>query len=63
MQIESAGTDLLTKTGTLEAQRSGIEDVDLAQAALSLKLQEVSYQAALSVTSKVLQHTLMDFLR
>ncbi|MCI4658693.1 flagellar hook-associated protein FlgL [Cryobacterium zhongshanensis] len=63
VQIESAGTDLLTKTGTLEAQRSGIEDVDLAQAALSLKLQDVSYQAALSVTSKVLQHTLMDFLR
>ncbi|MEB0201438.1 MULTISPECIES: flagellar hook-associated protein FlgL [unclassified Cryobacterium] len=62
-QIESAGAGLVTKAGTLEAQRSGIEDVDLAQAALDLKLQEVSYQAALSVTAKVLQHTLMDFLQ
>ena len=62
-QIESAGAGLVAKAGTLEAQRSGIEDVDLAQAALDLKLQEVSYQAALSVTAKVLQHTLMDFLQ
>ena len=62
-QIESAGAGLVSKAGTLEAQRSGIEDVDLAQAALDLKLQEVSYQAALSVTAKVLQHTLMDFLQ
>jgi flagellar hook-associated protein 3 FlgL len=62
-RIESAGAGLVTQAGTLEAQRSGIEDVDLAQAALDLKLQEVSYQAALSVTAKVLQHTLMDFLQ
>ena len=62
-RIETAAAALVTQTGTLEAQRSGIEDVDLAQAALDLKLQEVSYQAALSVTAKVLQHTLMDFLQ
>ena len=62
-QIESAGAGLVTKAGTLEAQRSGLEDADLGQAVLDLKLQEVSYQAALSVTAKVLQHTLMDFLR
>lgn len=62
-QMKGAGADLVKQAGTLEAQRSGIEDADLGQAVLDLKLQEVSYQAALSVTAKVLQHTLMDFLQ
>ena len=30
---------------------------------LELKLQEVTYQSALAVTARVLQPTLMDFLR
>jgi flagellar hook-associated protein 3 FlgL len=49
--------------GSLEAQRSGLEDLDLGQAVLDLKLQEVNYQAALAVTARVLPSTLMDFLR
>lgn len=48
---------------SLEARRSGIEDLDTAQVILDLKLQEVSYQAALAVTARALQPTLMDFLR
>lgn len=55
------GNDLMTTS--LEAQRSRIEDGDLGQAILDLKLQDVSYQAALAVTAKVLPNTLMDFLR
>jgi flagellar hook-associated protein 3 FlgL len=47
----------------LENQRSSIEDLDLAKAILDVKTQELAYQAALSVTAKVLQPTLMDFLR
>ena len=47
----------------LESQRSGIEDLDLGRAILDLKAQELAYQASLSVTGKVLQTTLMDFLR
>ena len=47
----------------LEAQRSGVEDLDLGRAILDLKTQELAYQASLSVTAKVLQRTLMDFLR
>jgi flagellar hook-associated protein 3 FlgL len=50
-------------SGLLEAQRSGIEDADIGQVILDLKLQEVNYRAALAVTAKVLQPTLMDFLR
>ena len=62
-QIQKAGEALVQHTGNLEAQRAGIEDVDLGQAILDLKLQEVTYQAALSVTARVLQPTLMNFLR
>jgi flagellar hook-associated protein 3 FlgL len=53
----------LQQTIALETQRSGIEDLDLAKAVLDLQMQEVSYQSALAVTARVLQPTLMDFLR
>ncbi|WP_434614107.1 flagellar hook-associated protein FlgL [Arthrobacter sp. A5] len=49
--------------GTLEATRSGIEDLDLGKAILDLQLQATNYQAALAVTAKVLPMSLMDFLR
>ncbi|MDJ0378154.1 flagellar hook-associated protein FlgL [Cryobacterium sp. PH31-L1] len=62
VQMERAQSTLLQKTGTLDAQRSGIEDADLGQVIIDLKLQEVTYQAALAVTARVLQPTLMDFL-
>jgi flagellar hook-associated protein 3 FlgL len=42
---------------------SRVEDTDLAEAILSLKSDEASYQAALGVTARVIQPTLMDFLR
>ncbi|MCC3283174.1 flagellar hook-associated protein FlgL [Arthrobacter caoxuetaonis] len=48
---------------SLETRRSGIEDLDTAQVILDLKLQELAYQSSLAVTAKVLQPTLMDFLR
>ena len=62
VQLERAQSTLLDKAGALEARRSGIEDADLGQVILDLKLQEVTYQAALAVTARVLQPTLMDFL-
>lgn len=46
-------------TGTL----SGVEDIDLPKAILTLQAQEVTHQAALSAAAKVLSPTLMDFLR
>jgi flagellar hook-associated protein 3 FlgL len=48
---------------TLKTQRSDIEDVDLAQAIMEMQLQETAYQAALAATAKVIQPSLMDFLR
>jgi flagellar hook-associated protein 3 FlgL len=62
-RVERAQESLLAQKGSLEAQRSGIEDIDLGQIILDLKTQEVSYQSALAVTARVLQPTLMDFLR
>jgi flagellar hook-associated protein 3 FlgL len=48
---------------TLKQSLSQVEDVDLAQVTLELKLQEVAYQAALSTTARVIQPSLVDFLR
>ena len=53
----------MKESGSLEARRSGIEDLDLAKVVLDMKVQEVAYQSALAVTARVLQPTLMDFLR
>ena len=47
----------------LESQRSGIEDVDTANAIMELQMQNNAYQASLAVTSKTLQTSLMDFLK
>ena len=48
---------------TLGESRSRIEDTDLAKAMVDLKLQEVAYQAALGATARVMQPSLMDFMR
>lgn len=48
---------------TLASQLSEVENIDLAQVTIDLKMQEVAYQAALGATSRVLQPSLMDFLR
>lgn len=62
-QIQKAEEANLDQSVSLEAQRSQVEEVDLGQIILELKTQEVSYQSALAVTARVLQPTLMDFLR
>ncbi|MCB2411961.1 flagellar hook-associated protein FlgL [Demequina sp. TTPB684] len=51
---------------TLQDVTSSIDDVegiDLAETIMELKMQEVAYQGALGATARVLQPTLMDFLR
>lgn len=63
LQVSRAKDANVSATGTLEAQRSSVEDVDLSQMAITLKQQETTYQAALAITSRTLQPTLMDFLK
>ncbi len=62
-QLTRAQSTLANSQTSLENQRSGIEDVDLSKVILDLKTQEVTYQSALAVTAKVIQPTLMDFLK
>lgn len=47
----------------LENQLSTVENADLAATTVELKLQEVAYQASLAATSRVMQPSLLDFLR
>lgn len=47
----------------LTTQLSGVEDTDVAKAAVDMQTEQVAYQAALAVTAKVVQPSLLDFLR
>lgn len=42
---------------------SGVEDVDIEKAFVDVATQQMAYQAALQVTAKVVQPSLLDFLR
>jgi flagellar hook-associated protein 3 FlgL len=48
---------------TLRGQLSDVEDIDLPQTIMDVKLQETAYQAALAASARVIQPSLMDFLR
>jgi flagellar hook-associated protein 3 FlgL len=48
---------------TVTSQLSDVEDVDLPKAIMEMQLQQTSYQAALAATAKVIQPSLIDFLR
>ena len=56
---DRADAQLLTLTGSL----SEVENIDLPKTIVDLQLQEVAYQAALSATARVIQPSLLDFLR
>jgi flagellar hook-associated protein 3 FlgL len=47
----------------LKGQLSEVEDIDLPQTIMDVKLQETAYQAALAATARVIQPSLMDYLR
>ncbi|MCA5895146.1 flagellar hook-associated protein 3 [Isoptericola sp. NEAU-Y5] len=62
-QLERAADTNLGVRTDLEARRSTIEDVDLAELAIDLQLKQVAYQATLSIGASILQPTLMDYIR
>lgn len=62
-RVQEAQSSLLEAQQSTKAQLSAIEDVDLAGIILELQMQEVAYQGALGAAGKVLQPTLMEFLR
>jgi flagellar hook-associated protein 3 FlgL len=56
---QSAQGRLLSVT----SQLSDVEDVDLPKTIMDMQLQQTSYQAALAAAAKVIQPSLIDFLR
>jgi flagellar hook-associated protein 3 FlgL len=62
-RVEKAAELSSARQFTLTSQLKDLEDVDVAKASVELSAQQLGYQAALSVTAKILQPTLMDFLR
>jgi len=48
---------------TLTSQLSDVEDADVTETISEMQLQEMAYQAGLAATAKVLQPSLVDFMR
>ncbi len=48
---------------TLKQDLSSVEDLDLPKAMMEMQLRQVAYQAALQTTAKVIQPSLLDFLK
>jgi len=59
-QMHDAAEDRMV---TLRSQISDIEDIDLPQTIMEMQLHETAYQAALAATAKVIQPSLVDYLR
>ncbi len=62
-QLENAQRATEKTLMDFTGQIAAIEDIDLAETILQIQSQEVAYQAALGATARVLQPSLMDFLR
>jgi flagellar hook-associated protein 3 FlgL len=62
-QVDEAKTAIAAKLQDTKSNISGIEDIDLPETIMELNMQQVAYQGALGAAAKVLQPTLMDFLR
>jgi flagellar hook-associated protein 3 FlgL len=52
-----------SKVDSLGVQISDVEDIDLPKTITDMQLQQVAYQAALAAGAKVVQPSLVDFLR
>ena len=62
-RIEAMQTRAEDAMVTLRGGLSEVEDIDLPKTVMDLQMQQVAYQAALSATAKVIQPSLLDFLR
>jgi flagellar hook-associated protein 3 FlgL len=48
---------------TMKSNLSDVEDIDLPRTIVELQMQEVAYQGALGATARVVQPSLLDFIR
>lgn len=47
---------------SVETMRAGVEDADIAQAAIDMQVQQTAYEVLLATSAHVIQPTLVDFL-
>ena len=62
-QVEEVGMRNQQVEIDLKFALAEVEDTDMIEAIITLQAQEMAYQGALAVTAKVIQPTLLDFLR
>ncbi len=62
-QVADAQTSIAKTLQDVTSSIDDVEGIDLAETIMELKMQEVAYQGALGAAARVLQPTLMDFLR
>jgi flagellar hook-associated protein 3 FlgL len=62
-RIEQMKQSALDRSLSVSAQLSDVEDVDLPKTIMDMQLQQTAYQAALASAAKVIQPSLIDFLR
>ena len=62
-RLETSRNQLEALDLTLQKERSAIEDDDFIRTITELQSRELTFEASLAITSRLLQTTLMDFLR
>ena len=62
-QVDGMKTRAEDQQVTLKNGLSDVENIDLPKTIVDLQLQEIAYKSALSATSRVIQPSLLDFLR
>jgi len=62
-QLDRARQTADDRAMSLQIQLSNVEDVDLPKTITDLQLQQTAYQAALAAASRVVQPSLVDFVR
>lgn len=62
-RVEGIENRILDSNIELKSMLSKLEDVNYAEAVTKLKSEESVYQASLAASAKIIQQTLMDFLR
>jgi len=61
-RLDAAGTAAKNTQLSLTSSIGKLENVDLAEATVNLQAQQVTYQASLAATARVIQPSLLDFL-
>ena len=61
-RLELISNRLMDQTTTFETLQSENEDVDISEVAIQLSSSELTYEASLMATSKIMQTTLMNYI-